>query len=134
MPASVILPLVLLVVILGSGVWIGLGLAGIGLISLEVFRNVPVDKLFSQSIWNGLSSAELLALPLFILMAELIYRSKFIDGVFGALEPWLRNLPGGLLHTNIIGCALFALIFGLLCCHYQLHRPDHRRRIAPAWL
>ncbi|SFO16800.1 TRAP transporter, DctM subunit [Cohaesibacter marisflavi] len=112
MPASVILPLVLLVVILGSGVWIGLGLAGIGLISLEVFRNVPVDKLFSQSIWNGLSSAELLALPLFILMAELIYRSKFIDGVFGALEPWLRNLPGGLLHTNIIGCALFALISG----------------------
>ncbi|WP_319528864.1 TRAP transporter large permease subunit, partial [uncultured Cohaesibacter sp.] len=112
MPASVILPLVLLVVILGSGVWIGLGLAGIGLISLEIFRSVPVDKLFSQAIWNGLSSAELLALPLFILMAELIYRSKFIDGVFGALEPWLRNLPGGLLHTNIIGCALFALISG----------------------
>lgn len=112
MTASVVLPLVLLVVILGSGVWIGLGLAGIGLISLDIFRSIPLDKLFAQSIWNGLSSAELLALPLFILMAELIYRSKFIDGVFGALEPWLRNLPGGLLHTNIIGCALFALISG----------------------
>ncbi|MBT9386178.1 TRAP transporter large permease subunit [Pseudooceanicola sp. CBS1P-1] len=105
-------PFLILIAILGSGVWVGLGLAGIGIFSLEIFRNMPVEKLLAQSMWNGLSSAELLALPLFILMAELLFRSKFIDGVFGALEPWLRNLPGGLLHTNIIGCALFALISG----------------------
>ncbi|ATI41776.1 C4-dicarboxylate ABC transporter permease [Pacificitalea manganoxidans] len=112
MTASVLVPFAILLALLGSGVWVGLGLSGIGILSLEIFRNVPVEKLLAQSIWNGLSSPELLALPLFILMAELLFRTKFIDGVFSALDPWLRNLPGGLLHTNIFGCALFALISG----------------------
>jgi TRAP-type uncharacterized transport system fused permease subunit len=89
-----------------------LGLMGIGLISLEIFRSIPVEKLLSQAVWNGLSSPELLAFPLFIMMAELLYRSRFIDGLFEALEPWLRYLPGGLLHINIVGCTLFALISG----------------------
>lgn len=112
MPASVFVPLILLILILGSGVWVGLGLVGIGMISLELFRSIPVDKLLAQAVWNGLHSPELLALPLFIIMAELLYRSRFIDGLFEALEPWLRNLPGGLLHINIVGCTLFALISG----------------------
>lgn len=112
MLASVFVTLFLLVLILGSGVWVGLGLMGVGVMSLEIFRSIPVDRLLAQSVWNGLSSPELLALPLFILMAELLYRSRFIDGLFGALEPWVRNLPGGLLHTNIVGCALFALVSG----------------------
>ncbi len=112
MPASVILPLILLVLILGSGAWVGLGLVGIGVVSLEIFRSMPVEKLLAQAMWNGLSSPELLALPLFIMMAELLYRSRFVDGLFEALEPWLRYLPGGLLHINIVGCTLFALISG----------------------
>ncbi|ASJ71924.1 TRAP transporter large permease [Granulosicoccus antarcticus] len=112
MPASVFVPLVLLVLVLGSGVWVGLGLFGIGIVSLELFRSIPVDKLLAQAVWNGLNSPELLALPLFIMMAELLYRSRFIDGLFEALEPWLRHLPGGLLHINIVGCTLFALISG----------------------
>lgn len=112
MPASVFVPLILLILILGSGVWVGLGLIGVGMISLELFRSIPVDKLLAQAIWNGLSSPELLALPLFIMMAELLYRSRFIDGLFEALEPWMRYLPGGLLHINIVGCTLFALISG----------------------
>jgi tripartite ATP-independent transporter DctM subunit len=112
MTASVLVPFAILLAMLGSGVWVGLGLSGIGILSLEIFRNMPTDKLLAQSVWNGLSSPELLALPLFILMAELLFRTRFIDGVFGSLEPWMRNLPGGLLHTNIFGCALFALISG----------------------
>ncbi|MCF2903915.1 TRAP transporter large permease subunit [Octadecabacter sp. CECT 8868] len=112
MGSTAVVPLILLIVVLGSSVWVGLGLLGVGVISLELFRSMPVDKLLAQAVWNGLSSPELLALPLFILMAELLMRSKFIDGVFGSLEPWLRNTPGGLLHTNIVGCALFALVSG----------------------
>ncbi len=112
MGSTVVVPLILLIVVLGSSVWVGLSLLGVGVISLELFRSMPVDKLLAQAVWNGLSSPELLALPLFILMAELLMRSKFIDGVFGSLEPWLRNTPGGLLHTNIVGCALFALVSG----------------------
>ncbi len=112
MPLPVSATLLLLVIILGSGAWVGLGLMGVGVISLEIFRSMPVERLLAQSVWNGLSSPELLALPLFILMAELLFRSRFVDGLFGALEPWLRKLPGGLLHINVVGCALFALISG----------------------
>lgn len=112
MPLSVITPILLLFVLLGSGAWIGLGLMGVGIASLELFRNLPVDRILAQTVWNGLSSPELLALPLFILMAELLFRSRFIGGLFYALEPWVRRFPGGLLHTNILGCAFFALISG----------------------
>lgn len=112
MPLSVITPILLLFLLLGSGAWVGLGLMGVGIASLELFRNLPVDRILAQTVWNGLSSPELLALPLFILMAELLFRSRFIDGLFYALEPWVRRLPGGLLHTNILGCAFFAVISG----------------------
>lgn len=111
-PIVIIVPLLLLFGLLGAGIWVGLGLMGVGVLSLELFRNVPVEKLLAQSVWNGLSSPELLALPMFILMAELLFRSKFIGGLFLALEPWVRRFPGGLLHTNILGCAFFALISG----------------------
>ena len=112
MPISVITPILLLLLLLGSGAWVGLGLMGVGIASLEIFRNMPVDRVLAQVVWNGLSSPELLALPLFILMAELVFRSRFISGLFYALEPWVRRFPGGLLHTNILGCAFFALISG----------------------
>ncbi|WP_323039431.1 TRAP transporter large permease subunit [Gemmobacter sp.] len=112
MPITFVAPLLLLFGLLGAGVWVGLGLMGVGIISLELFRTLPVDKILAQSVWNGLSSPELLALPMFILMAELLFRSRFIGGLFHALEPWVRNFPGGLLHTNILGCAFFALISG----------------------
>jgi len=112
MSFAIIVPVLLLFGLLGAGVWVGLGLMGVGVLSLEIFRNIPVDKILAQSVWNGLSSPELLALPMFILMAELLFRSKFIGGLFYALEPWVRRFPGGLLHTNVLGCAFFALISG----------------------
>lgn len=112
MSFAIIVPVLLLFGLLGAGVWVGLGLMGVGVLSLEIFRNIPVDKILAQSVWNGLSSPELLALPMFILMAELLFRSKFIGGLFHALEPWVRRFPGGLLHTNVLGCAFFALISG----------------------
>jgi tripartite ATP-independent transporter DctM subunit len=112
MPLSVITPILLLFGLLGAGAWVGLGLMGVGIGSLELFRNLPVDRILAQTVWNGLASPELLALPLFILMAELLFRSNFIGGLFHALEPWVRRFPGGLLHTNILGCTFFALISG----------------------
>lgn len=112
MPLSVVTPLVLLLLILGSGVWISLGLIGVGVGSLELFRNLPVDRILGQTVWNVLSAPELIALPMFILMAELLFRSRFVDGLFYALEPWVRRLPGGLMHTTVLGCAFFALVSG----------------------
>lgn len=108
----IISTILLLFALLGSGAWVGLSLMGVGIGNLYIFRSMPVDKLLAQSVWNALSSTELVALPLFILMAELLYRSKFTRDLFSSLEPWVRNLPGGLLHTNVLGCTFFALISG----------------------
>jgi tripartite ATP-independent transporter DctM subunit len=112
MPIAVIFPIILLFALLASGTWISLSLMGVGLGSLALFRNLPLDKVLAQTVWNGLASPELVALPLFVLMAELLFRSKFVNGLFRAIEPWVRHLPGGLLHTNVIGCTLFAMISG----------------------
>jgi len=112
MPTPILVTVLLLFVLLGSGAWVSLSLMGVGISSLSLFRSMPVDKLLAQSVWNALSSPELVALPLFILMAELLYRSRFTNNLFGALEPWVRHLPGGLLHTNVLGCTFFALISG----------------------
>jgi C4-dicarboxylate transporter DctM subunit len=112
MPTSILTTIALLFVLLGTGAWIGLSLMGVGIASLSIFRSMPVDKLLAQSVWNSLTSMELVALPLFILMAELLYRSKITRNLFAALEPWVRGLPGGLLHTNVLGCTVFALISG----------------------
>lgn len=108
----IVTTIVLFLVLLTSGAWVGLALMGVGIGGLTLFRSLPVDKILAQTVWNGLTSPELVALPLFILMAELLFRSRFIDGLFSALEPWVRRLPGGLLHTNVIGCTFFALISG----------------------
>ncbi|VFR36245.1 TRAP dicarboxylate transporter, DctM subunit, unknown substrate 5 [plant metagenome] len=112
MPIAILTTIGLLFVLLGTGAWVSLSLMGVGIGSLTLFRSIPVDKLLAQSVWNGLSSPELVALPLFILMAELLYRSRFTNNLFASLEPWVRNLPGGLLHTNVLGCTFFALISG----------------------
>lgn len=112
MPTSILATIALLFILLGTGAWIGLSLMGVGIASLSIFRSMPVDKLLAQSVWNSLTSMELVALPLFILMAELLYRSKITRNLFAALEPWVRGLPGGLLHTNVLGCTVFALISG----------------------
>jgi C4-dicarboxylate transporter DctM subunit len=112
LPIPVLTTIAFVFLLLASGAWVSLALMGVGISSLEIFRTMPVEKILAQTVWNGLSSPELVALPLFILMAELLMRSRFINGLFGALEPWVRHLPGGLLHTNILGCTLFALISG----------------------
>jgi tripartite ATP-independent transporter DctM subunit len=98
--------------LLGVGVWVSLSLMGVGAGTLLAFRSLPVDKVLAQAVWNGLTSSELVALPMFILMAEFLFRSKFTANLFRAVEPWVRHLPGGLLHANIVGCTLFAAISG----------------------
>jgi len=112
MPLPILSTIFLVFGLLASGAWVALALMGAGITSLSLFRSIPVEKLLPQSIWNGLESPELVALPLFILMAELLMRSRFINGLFSALEPWVRRLSGGLMHINIVGCTFFALISG----------------------
>lgn len=98
--------------LLASGVWIFASLFAVGMFGLGVFRDVPIDRILSNIVWNASTSPELLALPLFILMAEILYRTRVAAALFEGLAPWTHRLPGRLLHVNVLGCTLFAAICG----------------------
>lgn len=103
----------LLTLLLGGGVWIGLGLIGTGGGLLYLFRpNMPSVKLLAQQTYNVVISPELLALPLFILMAEILFRTKISESLFTGLAPWLRRVPGRLSHLTVLGCGIFATVCG----------------------
>jgi tripartite ATP-independent transporter DctM subunit len=103
----------LMTLLLGSGLWIGLGLIGTGSGLVELFRpSMPALKLIAQQTWNTVVSPELIALPLFILMAEILFRTKIAEALFTGLSPWLRRVPGRLSHLTVMGCTLFASVCG----------------------
>jgi tripartite ATP-independent transporter DctM subunit len=112
MSLIIIVTLVLMAVLLSMGVWVGIALTGVGIVTLEVFRHMPVEKLLAQTVSNVSMSPELVALPLFILMGEILFRTKLSKLLFDGLSPWTRHIPGRLLHTNVLGCTLFAAISG----------------------
>lgn len=105
----------LILLVLGMGVWVFSGLAIVALLSLILIGDVSVDRagaILSRIIFRAGNSWELAAIPLFILMGELIFRSNISDRLFRGLEPWTRHIPGGILHTNVFGCAMFAAVSG----------------------
>jgi len=104
--------IVALFVLLGSGVWIGLSLAGVAWIGMELFSSRPAGDAMAVTIWGTASSWTLTALPLFVWMGEILFRTRLSEDMFRGLAPWLSRLPGRLLHTNIIGCTIFAAVSG----------------------
>ena len=104
--------IVALFVLLGSGVWIGLALAGVAWIGMELFSSRPAGDAMAVTIWGSASSWTLTALPLFVWMGEILFRTRLSEDMFRGLAPWLERLPGRLLHTNIIGCTIFAAVSG----------------------
>lgn len=103
---------VLLFVILGSGVWIGLSLLAVGMIAMEFVSSRPVGDAMALTIWGATSSWTLTALPLFLWMGEILFRTRLTQNMFKGLAPWFNHLPGRLLHVNVIGCTIFAAISG----------------------
>ncbi|NQW50721.1 MAG: TRAP transporter large permease subunit [Rhodospirillales bacterium] len=103
---------VVLFAFLAGGMWIGWTLAVTGTVLLAIFRDIPLDKLLAQYTWNILTTQELLALPLFIIMGEILFRTRLSQTLFRGLSPWAALLPGRLLHVNVIGCTIFAAISG----------------------
>ena len=98
--------------LLGFSVWVGLALMGVAWVGMELFTTRPAGDAMITTIWTGASSWTLTALPLFIWMGEILFRTRLSQDLFRGLAPWLRWLPGGLLHTNIAGCTLFAAVSG----------------------
>jgi C4-dicarboxylate transporter DctM subunit len=101
-----------LFLLLGSGLWIGLSLLGVAWIGMELFTSRPAGDAMAVTVWGSLSSWTLTALPLFVWMGEILFRTKLSEDMFKGLAPWLSRIPGRLLHTNIIGCTIFAAVSG----------------------
>jgi C4-dicarboxylate transporter DctM subunit len=101
-----------LFLILGSGVWIGLTLSGVAWIGMQLFSSRAAGDAMAVTIWGSSSSWTLTALPLFVWMGEILFRTKLSESMFKGLAPWVSRLPGGLLHTNVIGCTIFAAVSG----------------------
>lgn len=127
--------LFVLLVLLGSGVWVGLALLGVAFVGMELFTDRPTGDSMITTIWTASSSWSLTALPLFIWMGEILFRTRLSKDMFQGLAPWLRGLPGGLLHTNIVGCAVFAAVSGssaaTLSTVGKMSIPELRRRDYP---
>ena len=100
--------LFVLFLLLGTGVWVGLALLGVAFVGMELFTSRPVGDAMMTTIWRSSSSWTLTALPLFIWMGEILFRTRLSEDMFKGLSPWMAKLPGGLLHTNIVGCTVFA--------------------------
>ena len=101
-----------LFLILGSGVWIGLTLSGVAWVGMQMFSARPAGDAMAMTIWGSASSWTLTALPLFIWMGEILFRTRLSQDMFKGLAPWMQALPGRLLHTNVVGCAIFAAVSG----------------------
>lgn len=101
-----------LLVTLAAGVWIGLALVGVAWIGMALFTQRAAGDAMAITIWGASSSWTLTALPLFIWMGEILFRSRVSEDMFRGLAPWLHRLPGRLLHTNILGSTLFAAVSG----------------------
>ena len=102
----------LLLFLLGSGIWVALSMIAVSAIGMLLFTTRPVGDAMAATIWGTSSSWTLTALPLFVWMGEILFRTKLSENLFKGLSPWLSKLPGGLVHVNVVGCALFAAISG----------------------
>jgi C4-dicarboxylate transporter DctM subunit len=109
---AIVLFLFVLFLLLGTGVWVGLALMGVAWVGMELFTTRPVGDVMITTIWASSSSWTLTALPLFIWMGEILYRTRLSEDMFKGLSPWLARLPGGLVHTNIVSCTVFAAVSG----------------------
>ena len=102
----------ILLFFLGTGVWVAISMISVSAIGMMLFTTRPVGDAMATTIWGTSSSWTLTALPLFVWMGEILFRTKLSKNLFEGLSPWVQKLPGGLIHVNVVGCALFAAISG----------------------
>jgi len=107
-----LLLVVLLFALLGSGVWVAFALLGVAMVAMALFTQAPLGQVLATTSWGSSSSWALAALPLFIWMGEILFRTRLSEDLFAGLAPWLTRIPGRLLHVNILGCGIFAAVSG----------------------
>ena len=110
--AMMLILVVTLFALLGSGIWVAFSLMGVGMLGMVLFTDAPLGNVLATTVWGASNSWSLAALPLFIWMGEILFRSRLSEDMFTGLSPWLAHLPGRLLHVNILGCTIFAAVSG----------------------
>jgi tripartite ATP-independent transporter DctM subunit len=103
---------VVLLALLASGVWVALVLIACGILSIFLYADAPAGIIFATKAWDSSASWALTALPLFIWMGEILYRTRLAEDMFSGLGPWVQRLPGRLVHVNTLGCGIFAAVSG----------------------
>jgi tripartite ATP-independent transporter DctM subunit len=98
--------------LLAGGVWIALSLLAVAAVGIEMFAGRPAGASITTTIWSSSSSWMLTSLPMFIWMGDILFHSRLSEDLFRGLSPLMSRLPGGLLHTNVMGCTLFGSVSG----------------------
>jgi C4-dicarboxylate transporter, DctM subunit len=109
--ASAVLILALFL-FLGSGIWVAVSLLAVGFVGMALFTTAPIGRVMATSVWGASASWTLTALPLFIWMGEILFRTRLSEDMFRGLAPWVDRLPGRLMHVNIVGSGIFAAVSG----------------------
>ena len=104
--------LLIMMVLLAGGVWIAMTLAICGWVGQAFFTQTQPGKNLFSAFWESNASWELAALPLFIWMGEILFRTRLSEDMFDGLRPWLNRVPGRLMHTTILGCGIFGSVSG----------------------
>ena len=97
---------------LALGVWVSVALFLTGIVGILLFSNAPLSNVLATNVWSSSSEWSLAALPLFIWMGEILFRSRIAGDLFNGLAPWMRRLPGGLSHVGIVASGIFAAVSG----------------------
>lgn len=123
---------VLLLALLASGLWVAPTLIAVGYVALGVFSPAPAGTLLASTVWDASWNWALTALPLFVWMGEILFRTRLSSDMFTGLAPWTSRLPGGLLHVNILGCGVMAAVAGssaVTCATVgRMSMPELRKR------
>jgi C4-dicarboxylate transporter, DctM subunit len=130
--------LALLCVLLGSGTWVGLTLVALAAVAIEVFANRSAGAPVATTLWSASSTWMLSSLPMFVWMGDILFRTRLSEDLFRGLAPLMGRLPGGLLHTNVMGCTIFGSVSGssaaTLTTVGQMTLPELKKRNYPEHL
>ena len=103
----------LLAVLLAGGLWIAIALMACGFVGMQFAPGqIPAGSVLATIVWGNSASWTLAALPLFIWMGEILFRTRLSEQMFSGLSPWLSKVPGRLMHTTILGCGIFGSVSG----------------------
>jgi C4-dicarboxylate transporter DctM subunit len=102
----------ILILMLATGLWVAMSLFAAGMVATLLFTDAPAGMIAATTSWGQSWSWALTPLPLFVWMGEILFRTRLATDMFNGLAPWLRKLPGGLMHVNVLSCGIFAAVSG----------------------